>query len=241
MATLTETLTQHFDVGETPTVLITNPVGEVSILSGETTQIYIEAIKEARSPFSEYAQQGLGEISIAATQDGDSVRVVGSRGERPFHDLQRTVRLRVAVPARTNIQANVSAGRFSAEGIVGAVVTHVATGHAQLRQVTLAEQSRLQVDAGKLELDGALVPGASLDVLVHAGQAALRLPVTTAAYLDASTRVGNIYLAGWPVSVRRRLVGASASGDLSGEPAGLLAIKVDVGSVELLAYDLSKN
>ncbi len=241
MATLTETLTQHFDVGETPRVLITNPVGEVSILSGETTQIYIEAIKEARSPFSEYAQQGLGEISIAATQDGDSVRVVVSLGERPFHDLQRTVRLRVAVPARTNIQANVSAGRFSAEGIVGAVVTHVATGHAQLRQVTLAEQSRLQVDAGKLELDGALVPGASLDVLVHAGQAALRLPVTTAAYLDASTHVGNIYLAGWPVSVRRRLVGASASGDLSGEPAGLLAIKVDVGSVELLAYDLSKN
>ncbi len=241
MATLTETLTQHFDVGETATVYITNPVGEVSILPGEGNQIYIEAIKEARSSFSEYAQQGLGEISIAATQDGDSVHVVVSLGERSFHDLQRTVRLRVAVPARTNIQANVSAGRFSAEGIVGAVVTHVATGHAQLRQVTLAEQSRLQVDAGKLELDGALVPGASLDVLVHAGQAALRLPVTTAAYLDASTHVGNIYLAGWPVSVRRRLVGASASGDLSGEPAGLLAIKVDVGSVELLAYDLSKN
>lgn len=241
MATLTETLTQHFDVGETPTVCIKNPVGEVSILSGEGNQVSIEAVKEARSPFYEYAEQGLAEISIAATQDDDGVSIVVSLGERPFHDLQRTVRLLVTVPARTNIQADVSAGRFSADGIVGAVVTHVATGHAQLRQVTLAEQSRLQIDAGKLELDGALVPGASLDVLVHAGQAALRLPVTTAAHLDASTHVGHIYLAGWPVPVRRRLVGASASGDLNGEPAGVLAIKVDVGSVELLAYDLSKN
>jgi hypothetical protein len=241
MATLTETITQRFDVGETPMVCIKNPVGEVSILSGEGNQVTIEAVKEARSSFYEYAQQGLAEISIAITQDDDGVSIVVNLGERPFHDLQRTVRLLVTVPARTNIQADVSAGRFSADGIVGAVVTHVATGHAHLRQVTLAEQSRVQIDAGKLELDGALVPGASLDVLVHAGQAALRLPVTTAAHLDASTRVGHIYLAGWPVPVTRRLVGASASGDLSGEPAGVLAIKVDVGSVELLAYDLSKN
>ncbi|HEU5367958.1 MAG TPA: hypothetical protein VFU69_05825 [Ktedonobacterales bacterium] len=241
MATLTDRLTQHFDVGETPTISIKNPVGEVSILSGESNQITIEATKEARSSFPEYAQQGLEEISIASTQNGDSVRVVVSLGERPFHDLQRTVHLRVTVPARTNIEADVSAGRFSADGIFGALVTHVASGHARLRQVTLAEQSRLQVDAGKLELDGALVPGASLDVLVHAGQAALRLPVTTAAYLDASTHVGNIRVMGWPVPVTRRLVGASASGDLSGEPAGILAIKVDVGSVDLWAYDLSKN
>jgi predicted RNA-binding Zn-ribbon protein involved in translation (DUF1610 family) len=39
MAALTETLTQHFDVGETATVYITNPVGEVSILSGETCRV----------------------------------------------------------------------------------------------------------------------------------------------------------------------------------------------------------
>ena len=241
MTTLTDVLTQHFEVGETPTVFIQNPVGEVSIVSGETNQIRIEATKEARSSFPEYAQQGLAEITIAATQDDNSVSVVVSLGERSFHDLHRMVRLLVTVPARTNIQTHVSAGRFSVDGIVGAVVTHVATGNARLRQVTLAEQSRLQVDAGKLELDGALIPGASLDVLVQAGQAALRLPVTTAAHLDASTNVGSIRVAGWPVPVRRRLVGASASGDLNGEPAGALAIKVDVGSVDLWAYDLSKN
>ena len=241
MTTFTETLTQRFEVGETPTVFIQNPVGEVSILSGETHQIRIEAVKEARSSFPEYAQQALAEISIAATQNGERVSVVVSLGARPFHDLQRTVRLLVTVPARTNIQADVSVGRFSVDGIVGAVVTHVAAGDARFRQVTLAEQSRLQVDTGKLELDGALVPGASLDVLVHAGQAALRLPVTTAAHLDASTNVGNIHVTGWPVHVRRRLVGASANGDLSGEPTGVLAIKVDVGSVDLLAYDPGKN
>lgn len=241
MTTLTDVLTQRFEVGEMPTVFITNPVGEVSIVSGQSNQITIEATKEARSPFPEYAQPGLAEITVAATQNGENVSVVVSLGEFPFPNLQRMVRLLVTVPARTNIQTHVSAGRFSAYGIIGAVVTHVATGDARLRQVTLAEQSRLQVDAGKLEVDGALVTGASLDVLVHAGQAALRLPATTAAHLDAFTNVGNIHLTGWPVPVRRRLVGASASGDLSGEPAGVLAIKVDVGSVDLLAYDLSKN
>lgn len=241
MTTLTDAFTQRFEVGAMPAVFITNPVGEVSIVSGETNQITIEATKEARSSFPEYAQQALEEISIVATQKDESVSVVVRLGERPFNDVQRTVRLLVTVPARSNIQANVSAGRFSVAGIVGAVVTHVASGNARLRQVTLAEQSRLRIDAGKLELDGALIPGASLDVLVHAGQAALRLPVTTAAHLDASTNVGNIHVTGWPIPVRRQLVGASASGDLSGEPAGILAIKVDVGSVALWAYDLSKN
>ncbi len=237
MTTLTDTATLHFTVNEIPKLVVTNPVGEVLVVPGDANQIIIQAIKEARSDSYEEAQQALGEINVIATQVGETINVVVQLGKRPFVYAHQTVRLSVSVPARTDLQVEVSAGKLYVDGITGTLVTRVAAGKAQFHQVTLAEQSHLRVDTGKVELDGALASGASLDVLVHAGEVALKLPSTTTAHLDATASVGSILVTGWPVSVRRHLVGATAAGDLGAAPKSALAVKVNIGSLNLSAYE----
>jgi hypothetical protein len=237
MTTLTDTATLHFPVNEIPKLVVTNPVGEVLVVPGDANEISIQVIKEARSGSDEEAQRALDEISVTATQTGETINVVVRLDKHPFVHAQQTVRLLVTVPSRTNLQIEVSAGRLRVDGITGTLISRVAAGKARFHQVTLAEQSRLRVDTGKVELDGALAPGASLDVLVHTGAVALTLPATTAAHFDATTSVGSILVSGWPVSVRRHLVGATAAGDLGAAPESALAVKVNVGSLSLSASE----
>jgi hypothetical protein len=92
------------------------------------------------------------------------------------------------------------------------------------------------VHTGSVDLDGALMNGASLSVQIHVGSADLRLPAATYAHLDASTHIGHIDVSGWPVSVWRSFLGARAAGDMGAEPVGALNVQTDVGSVSLAAY-----
>jgi|SRR5579859_740675 len=230
--------TEHlgFTVAEMPHIIIRNPVGVVDVVAGEANLVSIRATREARSFSEEQAQRDLAEITVSAEQNGNVVTIEVSLGE-PFPPMsQRQAHLLVTVPARANLDADVKVGRLHTYGLEGRVLAQVATGKAELRRVTLAEQSRLRVYTGKVELDGALTAGASLDVQVNVGGIALRLPSATYTHLDASARIGGVEISGWPVAVRRHNLGASASGDMSPEPVGALSLQTDVGGVSLSAY-----
>lgn len=217
-------------------MVIQNPVGAVHVVAGEVDQVTIQATKEARSFSLEAAQQHLEEITVRMEQNGNTVTVQVDLGYAFPPDSQRSVRLLVTVPERADLEADVKVGKLHTYGLTGKVLAQVATGHAELRRMTLAEESRLLVHTGQVELDGALAAGASLYVQVHVGSADLRLPAATYAHLDASTHIGHIDVSGWPVMVRRNFLGARASGDMSAEPVGALNIQADVGSVSVAAY-----
>lgn len=237
MQKVTATESQSFTVTETPSIIIRNPIGSVSVVAGEVDQVTIQATKEVRGYTSyEEAQPALEEITVNTEQNGNTVTVQVHLGE-PFPSFsQRSVRLLVTVPEQADLDVDVKVGKLHTYGLTGKVQARVATGHAELRRVTLAEASSLQVHTGQVDLDGALRAGASLSVRIHVGSADLKLPAATYAHLDASTHIGHIDVFGWPVAVRRSFLGASASGDMGAEPVGALNVQTDVGSVSLAAY-----
>lgn len=237
MQKFTSTESQQLSVTETPRLSIKNPVGAVDVVAGEIDQVNIQATKEVRARSEEEAQQELEQITVSTEQNGNIVTVQVHLGEHPYPSWsQRQVRLLVTVPERADLEVDLKVGRLHTYGLTGKVLAQVATGKAELRRVTLAEQSRLLVHTGKVDLDGALSSGASLDVQVNVGSADLRLPAETYAHLDASAKIGGIHISGWPVAVRRHHLGASAAGDLNPEPVGALTVQTNVGGVSLSAY-----
>ncbi len=236
MTTAPDTLTQHFTVSGTPKIAINNPAGVVHVVPGEVHQVSFWAKKEVRCFSPIEAQQVLEEMTVAATQTGDTITITVRLGDHPFTYDQRTVHLLVSVPPTAMLSVDLSAGCLVVDDLAGVVEARVAAGEVQLHRVTLAEQSRLYVNAGNLELDGALAPGASLDAQVYTGNMVLWLPAMTAARLEATATVGDVQVFGWPVVAKRHLIGATATGDLSAEPAGVLAVKVKVGSIQVAAY-----
>ena len=238
MHKVTASESQRFIVTETPHIIIRNPIGAVGVVAGEVDQVTIQATKEARSTSYEAAQRDLEEITVSAEQNGNSVTVQVDLGHSFPAFSQRSVRLLVTVPERADLDADVKVGKLHTYGLTGKVQAQVATGHAELRRVTLVEESRLLVHTGHVDLDGALMAGASLSVQIHVGSADLKLPAATYAHLDARTHIGHIDVSGWPVPVWRHHLGARASGDMGAEPvgAGALNVQTDVGSVSLAAY-----
>ncbi|HEY7348708.1 MAG TPA: hypothetical protein VH599_10370 [Ktedonobacterales bacterium] len=235
MQKVTATESQGFTVTEPPKIIIRNPVGAVDVIAGEVDQVTVQATKKARNSSYEAAERDLEEITVSMEQNGNTVTVQVDLGQAFPSWSQRSVRLLVTVPERADLDADVKVGKLHIYGLTGKVLAQVATGQAELRRVTLADESRLLAHTGQVDLDGALVAGASLDVRVHVGSADLRLPAATYAHLDASTHIGQIDVSGWPVSVWRRNLGARASGDMSTEPTGALNVQADVGSVSLAA------
>ncbi len=235
MQKFTATASQAFPVTESPRVIIRNPVGAVQVVTGEVDQVTVQAIKEARSYSEEAAQRDLEEITVSMEQNGNIVTVQVDLGDALPACSQRSVRLLVTVPERADLDADVKVGKLHTYGLRGKLLAQVAAGHAELRRVTLADESRLLVHTGHVDLDGALTAGASLEVKIHVGSADLKLPAATYAHLDASTHIGHIDVFGWPVAVRRNFLGAYASGDMSAEPAGALNIQTDVGNVSVAA------
>lgn len=227
---------QSFAVTENPSIIIRNPVGAVHVVAGEVDLVTIQATKEARNTSQEAAQQDLEEITVQAEYNANTVTIEVDLGN-PMPPLsQRGVKLLVTVPERANLAADVKVGTLHTYGLTGRVQAQVATGEAELRRVTLAEESRLLVHTGHVDLDGALITGASLSVQIHVGSADLKLPAATYAHLEASTHIGHIDVSGWPVMVRRYNLGARAIGDMGAEPTGALNVQTDVGSVTVAAY-----
>jgi hypothetical protein len=100
--------------------------------------------------------------------------------------------------------------------------------------VTFAGTSRLHAGAGNIAINGAIASGASVDVLVGAGNARLTLPSDTPAHLTAATGVGNLTITGWVIPVSG-IVSHSASGDLGGNPSSTLTIQVGTGNLTLMS------
>jgi hypothetical protein len=101
-------------------------------------------------------------------------------------------------------------------------------------QVELASGSRLSASAGNITIDGVITSGATVQVLVSAGNAALTLPTSTPAHLDASTDVGNLSIVGWPIPVASvGFTGHRASDDLSLNPSAHLTVHVATGNITI--------
>jgi len=213
-------------------------VGALSIEPGVDGQARVVVTKKARHSFmgrGDITDDELAEVVIAVEQRGDRIVIDGPR-RRSGRSLNNiSIEVVATIPARANLELRLAAGQATARGLAGRVAAQVDAGAFEAEDVTFADGSQLNVNAGKVVASGALAAGASMSVEVNAGSVRLELPRTTAVNLDARAQVGALELHGWPVEVRRRFVEQRASGPLAPNAAGELRVRVNAGSAAIIA------
>jgi hypothetical protein len=249
----------EFSVGESPAVVVRNPIGTVVTRQGAAGQVAIQATKSVTGLlFGGNGLDLLEKVTIATEQLGDTVTVTVNHPKQLFSSKTVSVRLEIAVPEGTRLDLHVDAGNVELQGGRGVANARVDAGNVKGEGYTFLGHSRvavdagnarlgaalgegasltLHVDAGNADLQTAFGPGASLDLSVDAGTARLHLPRETAVYLDASVDMGSIKIAGWGVPMKHELVSHKARGPLGPNPNGSLSVHVDAGTIVIAPLD----
>ena len=235
----TATVDKSFSVSGVPTLIIHGAAGNVHVSPGADGQITLHATKKVRALTHSQAQSALDAITVTTTQSGNQVNIqedVSDNGGWLFGGFRRTqVDMTVTAPANTNLTVTEDAGTLDASGFTGKLTTHINAGSATLTDMTMAKGSSLTVNAGSLDVNGALQPDASLYLEVNAGSADVTLPQNTSAHLDATSSAGSVNVNGWNIAVNHDAANTTASGDLNPNPTGTITIRVSAGSATLNA------
>ncbi|HEX6797188.1 MAG TPA: DUF4097 family beta strand repeat-containing protein [Ktedonobacterales bacterium] len=232
-ATRTSTLT--FVVPDHPHVVVHDTAGNVTIVAGSARQIMVDITKRATDTSSQLAQHALDAISVTthATADGLVIDATTSAD----HPLTRqSVDLRIAMPATSDVQLDMTAGTAHLSGITGHLAATMTAGNLNLRDMVLDGASRVSLNAGNADLRVALQPDATLDLQVHTGNALLALPQESPTLLTARTAVGNLTINGWPATIHRAGAGASTEVYCKLAPQNHVHVTVDTGNVVVSAY-----
>lgn len=224
--------THELSVEGTPTLVVRNTAGSVTVRRGASGQVAVVVTKKVRGLFGD--EGDLERTQVEISQTGDTVTIeTHYRGSGGLKGV--TVDLDIAVPAATNLDLKLAAGHVSISEIAGTFAAVLTAGNLTAQDVTLAGSAKIDLNAGNLTLDGALAAGASLSVRVTAGNVGLTLPQDTPAYLDARTTVGTIHVSGWQIKTSRNLIQQQASGSLGANASGSLNVRVDAGNIQLSA------
>ncbi len=227
-----KTETHEFVVAGIPTIVTRSAAGNLTITSGGDGQVHVQVTKRARGGiFGRADEHDLDAVRVNVTQDGNRITVDADTHHISLLGKHVTIDIDITAPASSALDLRLAAGNTTIRGISGVVTSKVDAGYMDLIDVTLADRSRLQVNAGNLTAHGGLAVGASLDVQVNAGNARFTLPREMATYLDARAQAGNVQVSDWHVSVTRNFATQAAYGPLGANPAGTLAIHVTAGNI----------
>ena len=230
------TLTRSLTVSGTPSLVISDPAGNITVQTGSGSQVTVQITKHAWGSSATVAQNGLSSTTVDVLQHGDTI-TVRSQFDTTYFDhgaARRSLDLLVTVPAQANVDAHLGAGNIVARQMSGAVRLDTGAGNVTLDNVTFTGSSRLNTGAGNIEATCAIASDATVDVHVGAGNATMTLPSNTPAQLDASTGIGNLTINGWQTSMTNPgATGHHARGAMGDHPTGMLTIQVGTGNLTL--------
>ena len=231
---VSQTQTRVFTVSGTPSLNVQNTTGTIQVVPGTDGQITVQVTKRARDISTSAAQHDLDAMSIIMTQNANTLSI-DARTNATGLIKQLKADLVLTVPTEANLNLEQVTGTIMVNATKGTLSGHLTTGNIEVYGVTLEGLAQLATTTGNLTFDGVLSKGGSLTVTVTTGTVSLALPATTSAHLDASVNVGAISLTGWPIVVQRHVTGASAAGDLTSNPSGILTVRVTTGDIHLTA------
>lgn len=229
---LSTTSSKTFTVSGTPSLMISDTAGNITIQQGDGNQVTVQVTKHAWGSSTGVAQDGLNRTTVDVMQSANTitVNVQVSGPER------RSVDLSVMVPPQANADVHLAAGNIDVRQFTGAITLDAGAGNVTADTMTFAGTSRLHTGAGNITVAGAIASGATVAVLVGAGNATLTLPSDTPAHLTASSGIGNVTITGWQIPVSGGgFSGHSASGDLGADPTGMLTIQIGTGNLMLMS------
>jgi hypothetical protein len=233
----TVSTTNSFVVGGTPSLVISDPAGAITVQSGSSgSHVVAQITKRAWGSSNVVAHSLLNTMPVALSQSGATITIRAQFTPTSFDGAtaKRAVDLLVTVPAQVNVDLRLSAGNIDLRQIAGVITVDSQAGNLTTEQVTFADGSRLSANAGVITMDGDIASGARVQILVNAGAATISLPASSPAYLDASTGVGGLSVIGWPIAVvSEGMTGRRASGDLSPNPTARITAHVSTGSLTI--------
>lgn len=226
--------TQALTVTGTPSLIITDSAGNVTVQTGAVDKVVIQSTKRAWGSSVTGAQNGLSSMTVNVLQNGDTITV-----QCHFNTnggvARRTVDLLVTVPAQANLDLHLGAGNIVARQMSGAIRLDTGAGNMTLENVTFSGNSRLNSGAGNIQATCALASASLVDVHVGAGNVTMTLPSDTPAQLDASTGVGNLTITGWHMSMMNSgMTGHHATGAMGANATGKMTIQVGTGNLMLI-------
>jgi hypothetical protein len=237
----TATSTKTFVVSGTPSMVISDAAGNITIQSGsssQASQVSVQVTKHAWGSSVAIAQSGLSNTTVDMSQSGSKITVTSQFSTTYFDGgmARRSVDVLVTVPAQSKADVHLGAGNVDVRQITGSIRLDTGAGNMTVENATFVDVSRLNTGAGNIRVDGAIASGALVDVQVGAGNATLTLPSDTPAHLDASTGIGNLTITGWQLSKTGvGIAGHRASGDLGVSPTAMLTVQVGTGNLTLLS------
>ncbi|MGZ3639286.1 MAG: DUF4097 family beta strand repeat-containing protein [Ktedonobacterales bacterium] len=227
-----KTETHEFIVTGEPAIVARSAAGNLTITAGPDGQVHVQVTKRGHGGILGHADEhDLDKVHVDVRQEGNRITVEADKRPSSLQGKHITIDIEITAPSRSTLDLRLAAGNMTIRGISGLISAKVDAGNVDLTEVTLADRSRLSVNAGNLTVKGALAAGASLDAQVNAGNARFILPRETAAYLDARSQAGNVHVPDWYVSITRNFATQAAYGPLGANPAGTLTIRVTAGNI----------
>lgn len=239
-ATATETGVIPLTGDNPPTLAISADTGSVYVVPSRDGKVHYTLEKWARGITQQQADQVVAEFTASASKDGDTVTIgARSQGSGPINLwMERRVTLTVETPPRATVHVTLTAGTLNLRdlALAGNSTINGTAGTVSLTRVTIARALDVRMTGGTIDFQGALSAGATLAAQVTAGTVSVGLPIDTSAHLDARATTGNVDVSGWAaVQISRNRANASASGDLSPNPTGVVTLRASSGTIRVYA------
>jgi DUF4097 and DUF4098 domain-containing protein YvlB len=183
-----ERTVQTFEVGQAPTLDITNFAGSVTVRSGESGVVDVVAVKRASS------RSKLDRIQVTMTQQGDHVLI---RAKTTPGIGNASVALEITAPADASLDLDTGAGTVDVRDITGRIDVHTGAGEIDVR----GAQGNVQISAGAGNVTYEGAPAGACRFQTGAGNILLRLPADPDVVVDLGTGIGTVS-ASYPVDGR---------------------------------------
>jgi hypothetical protein len=183
-----EPVEQTFEVGEAPTLEITNFAGSVTVRAGESDVIRVKATKKASTA------SRLGQIEVEMAEQGGRVVI---RARKLYDGDNVSVDLEITAPASTRLKVDSGAGTIKVRDLAGQVDARSGAGTIAVNGTS--GPVRLSLGAGEITYSG--TPAGACTFQTGAGNISLRLPAGSNVEVDLGTAMGAVTV-GLPVEGR---------------------------------------
>jgi DUF4097 and DUF4098 domain-containing protein YvlB len=205
--TAEETVTQSFQTGAAPRIVVETFNGEIEVSAGSSGKVEVVAVKRG-SGFSRAEAEGdLENVEVSMTQSGDTIRIVARRTDGAFITGNSGASIRLSAPAAASLELTSSNGALTSIGVSGDVRMDTSNGRIEVRDgagrldvktsngAIDIEAEEAVVDAntsnGRITFSGSLAEG-SQAFRTSNGAIDITLPAAARFRIDASTSNGRV-------------------------------------------------
>jgi len=184
MESATVTATQTFDVpeGEPVTLIVDNPVGDITVRQGASDQVEVTYTKKVYGLSQSSAERRLDDLQLSITQPEDStIRVVAENVDKidelsEVLSIGSQIRLTITVPEHVVLDISTNVSDITVEDV-------------------RADTLHLETNTGDITFDGSLTGAGDQRpsrIVTNVGEITVSLPRDAAVVLSARTDVGDV-------------------------------------------------